>query len=106
LGHGKYKRVLLPVIIVLFAVLFTACNNSKISFSEIKLPKSHFHHTNGTWWGYNKPKLVRYGETVYTYYINNKNLENGSPHKDNLSEVIILRINKGLTVDEIDKLYS
>lgn len=72
----------------------------------MNLPKSTYHHTNGTWWGPNKIKVVRHQDKVYTYFVDNKNLENGDPNMTNPSKVHILRINKDLSYETIDTLYS
>jgi hypothetical protein len=37
--------------------------------SKIKACKNH--SPDGTWWGYNQSKIVRFGNTVYTYVIHN-----------------------------------
>lgn len=35
------------------------------------IPGSAFHSPDGTWWGYNQSKIVRFGDTVFTYVIEN-----------------------------------
>ncbi len=89
----------------LVMVLLSACKSS-INYESVTLPRSTYHHTNGTWWGYNQVKLVRHGEMVYTYYINNENLEDGEPNKNNPSEIVMLRIDENLNVDHFDSHYS
>lgn len=39
-------------------------------FAE-KIPGSRFHSPDGTWWGYNQSKIVRFKDMVFTYYIDN-----------------------------------
>src|SRR5512138_2495855 len=35
------------------------------------LPGSVYHSPDGTWWGYNQSKVVRFGQRVFTYVIHN-----------------------------------
>ncbi|MBI3251511.1 MAG: hypothetical protein HYZ62_01210 [Candidatus Andersenbacteria bacterium] len=37
-----------------------------------KLPGSKFHSPDGTWWGYNQSKIVRFKDYVFSYNIDNK----------------------------------
>lgn len=55
-------------------------NLSKID-DEIKLiyeeiPGSKFHGPDATWWGYNQSKIVRFGNIVFTYVIENSDDSN------------------------------
>lgn len=86
-------------------VMLTACN-SGIEYDSIVVPTSFYQHTNGTWWGNNQIKIVRYEDVVYTYYVNNKNLIDGEPNIDNPSEICLLRINDDMTIEHFDSLYS
>lgn len=46
-----------------------------ISFFSEEIPGSKNHTPNGTWWGYNQGKIVRYGNIVFMYVIENANLD-------------------------------
>lgn len=39
-------------------------------FAE-KIPGSKFHSPDGTWWGYNQSKIVRYKDKIFSSYIDN-----------------------------------
>lgn len=41
-----------------------------------RIPGSKFHSPDATWWGYNQIKIVRFGDTVYTYVIENSDESN------------------------------
>jgi predicted esterase len=43
------------------------------TYSLEKITGSLNHSPDGTWWGYNQSKIVRYGDTVFTYVIQNDN---------------------------------
>lgn len=36
-----------------------------------EIPGSKFHSPDGTWWGYNQSKIVRFKSIVFSYFINN-----------------------------------
>ncbi|MBI9010792.1 MAG: hypothetical protein JEZ08_01070 [Clostridiales bacterium] len=92
--------------IVFYMFFFVTLNPSDIEFEIIDLPKSPIQHTNGTWWGYNKGKVVRHDDTVYTYYIDNESLNDGEPNADNPSRVVLIKINPDLSVVEFDSLWT
>ena len=53
-------------------------NNQFKAFSEL-IASSYAHSPDGTWWGYNMKKIVRYKDRVFSYYIDNKSPDvNGS----------------------------
>ena len=106
LSVSGLKRVRIGIIAVfIISILVISGCNKEIDYESTRLPKSPYHHTNGTWWGYNKVKVVRHEDIVYTYYINNENLSAGDPNKDNPSEVVMMRINQDLSVEEFDYLF-
>lgn len=41
-----------------------------------KIPGSKFHGPDGTWWGYNQSKIVRFGDIVFMYVIENQDDKN------------------------------
>ena len=76
-------------------LLFVGCEKIEVSsinvFSE-QIPGSKNHGPNGTWWGYNQCKIVRYGSTVYMYVIENENIDNNpNPNATNPSKIAIYR---------------
>lgn len=107
-------KLIFIVILILIATLgisfymffFVTLNPSEIEFEIINLPKSPIQNTNGTWWGYNKGKLVRSGDTVYSYYIDNASLSSGEPNAENPSRVVLLKIAPDLSVVEFDSLWT
>lgn len=40
-----------------------------------EIPGSTFHSPDGTWWGYNQSKIVRFQEHVFSYYIDNQDTD-------------------------------
>ena len=49
-----------------------------LTYSLEKIPGSLNHsgesgRSVGTWWGYNQSKIARYGDTVFTYVVQNDN---------------------------------
>jgi len=82
---------------VAFALLLLiSCEKSPVAsslnlFSE-QIPGSKNHGPNGTWWGYNQSKIVRYGNTVYMYVVENENIDtNPNPNATNPSKIAIYR---------------
>ncbi|PKP41745.1 MAG: hypothetical protein CVT93_07090 [Bacteroidetes bacterium HGW-Bacteroidetes-10] len=82
---------------VAFALLLLiSCEQSAVVssvnlFSE-QIPGSKNHGPNGTWWGYNQSKIVRYGNTVYMYVVENENIDtNPNPNAANPSKIAIYR---------------
>jgi hypothetical protein len=49
----------------------TSSSETKIKVLYEKIPGSKNHSPDGTWWGYNQSKIVRFGDRVYTYVIHN-----------------------------------
>lgn len=47
----------------------TASDRAQVFFE--KIPGSRFHSPDGTWWGYNQSKIVRYGNTVFMTVMEN-----------------------------------
>jgi len=57
-----------------------------------QIPGSKNHSPNGTWWGYNQSKIVRHGNTVYMYVVENENIDiNPNPNASNPSKLAIYR---------------
>lgn len=69
-----------------FVFFFFRTNTATIVHQSTKLqdekifvetiPGSAFHSPDGTWWGYNQSKIVRFGDTVFTYVIENTDESN------------------------------
>ncbi len=83
------------VFILITILLFVGCEKIEVSsvsvFSE-QIPGSKNHGPNGTWWGYNQSKIVRYGSTVYMYVVENENIDNNpNPNATNPSKIAIYR---------------
>ena len=63
-----------------------------VDFFYEEIPGSKHHGPNGTWWGYNQSKIVRHGEVVYMYVVENDNLDtNQNPNAANPSKLVIYR---------------
>jgi len=60
------------------------------SFIEV-IPGSKYHQENGTWWGYNQQKIVRFHDFVFMAVVDNQNLDLGYPNASNPSTVYIYR---------------
>jgi len=83
------------VLCLLTLLLIGGCEKIEVSsvavFSE-QIPGSKNHGPNGTWWGYNQSKIVRYGSTVYMYVVENENIDNNpNPNATNPSKIAIYR---------------
>src|SRR3989339_599686 len=88
-------RFLNRVLGILTLLLIGGCEKIEVSsvavFSE-QIPGSKNHGPNGTWWGYNQSKIVRYGSTVYMYVVENENIDNNpNPNASNPSKIAIYR---------------
>ncbi|MDO9510508.1 MAG: hypothetical protein Q7J34_02005 [Bacteroidales bacterium] len=95
-----YKSVLQVVLnTAFFCFLFfviASCGKeietSPINFKVEQIPGSKNHSPNGTWWGYNQSKIVRFGNTVYMYVIDNQNIDiNPNPNASNPSKIVLYR---------------
>ena len=64
-------------------------NNSNIHAYVEVIPGSTYHQENGTWWGYNQQKIVRYQNRVFMAVVDNQNLDLGYPNASNPSTVYI-----------------
>ncbi len=65
---------------------------SSIDVFYEQIPGSKNHGPNGTWWGYNQSKIVRYENSVYMYVIENENIDsNPNPNASNPSKMAIYR---------------
>ncbi|MFA5848669.1 MAG: hypothetical protein WC833_02210 [Bacteroidales bacterium] len=65
---------------------------ASIDFVSEQIPGSKNHSPNGTWWGYNQSKIVRYGNVVYMYVIENQNVDsNPNPNATNPSKIVLYR---------------
>lgn len=97
------KRVKLALIkstwlisVIFIIVLLSGCEKniatSPINFFSEQIPGSKNNGPNGTWWGYNQSKIVRYGNVVYMYVIDNQNIDaNPNPNASNPSKIVIYR---------------
>jgi hypothetical protein len=48
-------------------------SDSSIKVFSEKIPGSKNHSPDGTWWGYNQNKIVRFGNVVFMYVVHNDN---------------------------------
>lgn len=65
---------------------------SPINFKIEQIPGSKNHSPNGTWWGYNQSKIVRFDNVVYMYVIDNQNIDiNPNPNASNPSKFVLYR---------------
>jgi len=83
-------------VIILGIVILSCCEKSiatsPISVFSEQIPGSKNHSPNGTWWGYNQSKIVRYGSSVYMYVIENQNIDsNPNPNASNPSKIVLYR---------------
>lgn len=73
-------------------LVLSACKKKNSSnfhaFVEV-IPGSKYHQENGTWWGYNQQKIVRYHDRVFMAVVDNQNLDLGYPNASNPSTVFI-----------------
>jgi len=88
-------KLTLSAFVVISFLMIGGCEKIEVSsinvFSE-QIPGSKNHGPNGTWWGYNQSKIVRYGTTVYMYVVENENLDNNpNPNAANPSKIAIYR---------------
>ncbi len=96
-SNNLTNRSLLPLIVLAFSLFLSLGCEKSLDLSSIdvfyeEIPGSKNHGPNGTWWGYNQSKIVRYGNTVYMYVIENENLDNNSnPNASNPSKIAIYR---------------
>lgn len=79
------KGFSLPLILLLITIpvaFLIGLNFSKFSLPNLpttqkqtilteKIKGSKFHGPDGTWWGYNQSKIVRFKDIVFSYYIDN-----------------------------------
>jgi len=89
------EKISATTFILLALLLIGGCEKIEVSsvavFSE-QIPGSKNHGPNGTWWGYNQSKIVRYGSTVYMYVVENENIDNNpNPNATNPSKIAIYR---------------
>ncbi len=74
---------------------FAGCNKIEIAPISIffeQIPGSKNHGPNGTWWGYNQSKIVRFGNAVYMYVVENENIDiNSHPNASNPSKMTVYR---------------
>ena len=61
--------IILFVLIALFIPARSSQNQETLFFE--KIPGSKFHSPDGTWWGYNQSKIVRFENMVFMYVIEN-----------------------------------
>lgn len=87
----KYSIYTLSVAVVLIAILLS-CEKNQSSNIEVyieSIPGSKYHQQNGTWWGYNQQKIVRFENKVFMTVVENDNLVNGLPNASNPSTVYL-----------------
>ena len=87
----NYSIYTLSVAVVLIATLLS-CEKNQSSNIEVyieSIPGSKYHQQNGTWWGYNQQKIVRFENKVYMTVVENDNLVNGLPNASNPSTVYL-----------------
>lgn len=86
----KYQKGFSTVWLILFAIIIASLglylfsrskNDSKEEILIEKIPGSKFHSPDGTWWGYNQSKIVRFKNFVFTYVIENEDDSNKTPSK-------------------------
>ena len=79
--------------ILLFLTIILFCckknDSSNISVHIESIPGSKYHQENGTWWGYNQQKIVRFENKVFMTVVDNDNLTNGFPNANNPSTVYL-----------------
>jgi len=67
-------------------------SSTSVNVTYEQIPGSKNHSPNGTWWGYNQSKIVRYGSSVYMYVIENTNIDsNPNPNALNPSKIAIYK---------------
>lgn len=69
----------------------TTVDMPEINFFYEKIPGSTNHTPNGTWWGYNANKIIRYNNTVFTFVMENDNVSSGPPNASNPSQFSIYK---------------
>lgn len=87
------------IAIILLIVQLSGCNkgpnppsSTSINVTYEQIAGSKNHGPNGTWWGYNQSKIVRYGSSVYMYVIDNTNIDsNPNPNASNPSKIVIYK---------------
>ena len=85
---SKYNfTIFLFLTIILFCCKKTDSSNINVHIESI--PGSKFHEQNGTWWGYNQQKIVRFENKVFMTVVDNDNLTNGLPNASNPSTVYL-----------------
>lgn len=88
-------RITVLYISMFFAFTLVGCEKIELSTVKVfyeQIPGSKNHEPNGTWWGYNQSKIVRYGNVVYMYVIENENIDNNpNPNASNPSRIVLYR---------------
>ncbi len=91
----ELKFTVRSIVIIFMFLLSNACSKIPTTSVEIfyeKIPGSKNHGPNGTWWGYNQSKIIRYGNSVYMYVVENENIDNNpNPNATNPSKIAIYR---------------
>src|SRR3989344_4991253 len=79
MGMARRKSFIATAIIcgiaILGAVAYFTLSSSPATQAGIvieEIPGSKFHSPDGTWWGYNQSKIVRFQDYVFSYYIDNQ----------------------------------
>ena len=71
-GFASILAIFLPVIFIIAGIfIFNNSSNKEPKVFYEKIKGSKFHSPDGTWWGYNQSKIVRFKDKVFTYYIDN-----------------------------------
>lgn len=98
LGKSLFYQVIMNtekrfLFLVLFVSVLGACkkktSDTSIHFFSELIPGSKYHQENGTWWGYNQQKIVRFQNRVFMAVVENENLDLGLPNAGNPSMVYL-----------------
>ena len=99
--HMKLKKIELTnaiwnIAIICCLVQLTACKKdivtAPIDIYYEQIPGSKNHGPNGTWWGYNQSKIVRFENIVYMYVVDNQNIDNNpNPNASNPSKLVLYK---------------
>jgi len=91
----EFKFTMRSVVIIFLIVLSYGCSKIPTSSMDIfceQIPGSKNNGPNATWWGDNQCKIVRYGNAVYMYVIENENIDtNPNPNAANPSKIAVYR---------------
>lgn len=83
--HTIWRHLVLFLCLSLSSLSCKKKESNTIDVQFETIPGSQFHSPNGTWWGYNQQKIVRFNSRVFMAVIENDNLVNGFPNALNPS---------------------